>query len=77
MHLLPQHLVQLRDPDLVAAGVAPVRAVVLLLQHHPLLSLGALALTAAGTALKSVAHQVGADADICRLPVAAGLLEKA
>ena len=77
MHLLPQHLVQLRNPDLVPAGVAPVRAVVLLLHHQLLLSLGALALTATGTALKSGAHWVGADADIRRLPAAAELHKKA
>ena len=34
MHLLPQHLVELRDPELVPTGVTPVRAVVLLLQQH-------------------------------------------
>ena len=34
MHLLPQHLVELVDPQLVPAGVAPVRAVVLLLHPH-------------------------------------------
>ncbi len=40
MHLLLQHLVELRDPQLVPAGMAPVRAVILLLQYHthPLIS---------------------------------------
>jgi hypothetical protein len=35
MRLLAQHLVELPDPELVAAGVAPVRAVILLLHMQP------------------------------------------
>ena len=76
MHLLLQHLVKLRNPNLVSARMAPMRAIILLLHHHTQLSIEAPASAMTSTAVRDNGCWLGGTAGIHCLLLAAECLKR-